>query len=59
MYYYGLQANLQDLVNQRYLLPQDAVRTFQQTLQDILVQGLMPLKGTLMLPNGQIVSDEQ
>jgi hypothetical protein len=58
VYYYGLDAVIQNLVNQRYLLPQDAARTFQRALSDILSNNLLPVKGTLVLPDGTVYRDE-
>jgi hypothetical protein len=49
---------LQQLVNQRYLLPQDAARTFQQALSDILSNNLLSVKGTLVLPDGTVYNGE-
>ena len=57
-YYYGLNAVLNTLVQQRYWLPQDAARTFQQALTDLLSNNTLPLKGKLTLPDGTVYSDE-
>ena len=58
VYYYGLNTVLQQLVAQRYLLPQDAARTFQQALTDILTNKLLSLQGQLVMPDGAVYQSE-
>jgi hypothetical protein len=47
-YYYGVTQNAQDLVNQRFLLPEDANRLTNQALNDMLRTGLLPKRGDFL-----------